>query len=77
MTVALSAPSLFTTMTSPSTSDRRFLSRKAFRDLIAAPPLKPSDLIAAVQTVAQASTTFSPLQSASGGLLKAIEMVEV
>ena len=68
-----STPSLFTTMS----SDRPFLSRKTFRGLITAPQLKSSDLMAAVQAVAQASTAFSPLQSASGGLLKAIEMVEV
>jgi len=47
---------------------------KTLKGLITAPP---SNLITVVQAVVEASMAFSPLQPATGGLLKAIKMVEV
>jgi hypothetical protein len=64
-------------MSLPTPSNRPSPFRKAFRGLITAPRLEHSDLMMVMQAMVEASTALSPLQSAAGGLLKAMEMVEV
>jgi len=61
-------------MSLPNPSNPSFSLGKAVKRLVRAPP---SDLTIVVQAVVQASIAFSPLQSATGGLLKAIERVQV
>src|SRR5258706_1308703 len=62
-----------TTMAFQTRSNRPSSFRKTLKGLITAPP---SNLITVVQAVVEASMAFSPLQPATGGLLKAIKMVE-
>src|SRR5882762_5738348 len=60
-------------MSLPNPSNPSFSLGKAVKGLVSAPP----DLMMVVQAVVQASVAFSPLQSAAGGLLNAIERVQV
>jgi len=48
---------------------------KGLKRLVVAP--RPSALVPVLQFVVQVSPAFPPLQSAAGGLLKVIEIVEV
>ena len=53
-----------------------FLIRQTIKDLFSKAP-KPSVLIPILRVVVQASAAFTPLQSAAGGLLGVMEIVEV
>ena len=62
-------------MSSPTPTDTKFSFRKTLKGFVKVP--QPSVLIPVLQVVVQASSAFTPLQSAAGGLLKVIEIVEV